>query len=113
MASLSIRGLTKRYGDFTALGDVSLEIRSGEFMTLNDVADELTDRLTSIFLRDAEGRRPSTPRNGALTNDPHLRDHVLFHEFFDGDDGCGLGASHQTGWTALVAKLLQPRRPLR
>ncbi len=85
---------------------------SGELMTLNDVADELTDRLTRIFLPDANGRRPAARRREALANDPHFRDYVLFHEFFDGDDGHGLGASHQTGWTALVAKLLQPRRPL-
>nr|WP_236646400.1 hypothetical protein [Gemmatirosa kalamazoonensis] len=83
---------------------------SGVLVTLNDVADELTRRLTRLFLRDADGRRPSARQHGPLANDPHFRDHVLFHEYFDGDDGRGLGASHQTGWTALVAKLLQPRR---
>jgi hypothetical protein len=83
---------------------------SGVLATLNDVADELTHRLTRLFLRDADGRRPSAQQHGQLANDPHFRDHVLFHEYFDGDDGRGLGASHQTGWTGLVAKLLQPRR---
>jgi hypothetical protein len=82
---------------------------SGNFVTLNDVADGLTDRLTRIFLPDAGGRRPDAREHGGLVNDPHFRDHLLFHEYFDGDSGRGLGASHQTGWTALVAKLLQPR----
>ncbi len=83
---------------------------SGCFMTLDEVADELTHRLTSIFLPGADGRRPGAGRHGPHADDPHFRDQVLFHEYFDGDDGHGLGASHQTGWTALVAKLLQPRR---
>jgi hypothetical protein len=83
---------------------------SGVFVTLNDVADALTRRLTRIFLPDGDGRRPGTRPHGPLANDAHFRDHVLFHEYFDGDDGRGLGASHQTGWTGLVAKLLQPRR---
>ncbi|HEY7878003.1 MAG TPA: hypothetical protein VIC55_07250, partial [Gemmatimonadaceae bacterium] len=83
---------------------------SGNLLTLDQVADELTNRLTSIFLPDDDGRRPYARRQGSLANDPHFRDHVLFHEFFDGDDAHGLGASHQTGWTGLVAKLLQPRR---
>ena len=83
---------------------------SGTFMTINDVADELTRRLTRLFLPDAEGCRPGARQLGRLAADPHFRDHVPFHEYFDGDDGRGLGASHQTGWTALVAKLLQPRR---
>ncbi len=86
---------------------------SGNLLTLNEVADELTRRLTSIFLPGADERRPGARRHGPHVNDPHFRDHVLFHEYFDGDDGHGLGASHQTGWTALVAKLLQPRRPPR
>ena len=83
---------------------------SGNFMTLVDVAGELTGRLTRIFLPGSGGRRSGARQHGALANDPHFRDHVLFNEFFDGDDGAGLGASHQTGWTALVAKLLHPRR---
>ena len=83
---------------------------SGHFLTLNEVADELTHRLTSIFLPGADGRRPGARPHGPFADDPLFRDHVLFHEYFDGDDGHGLGASHQTGWTALVAKLLQPRR---
>ncbi|MCC7241017.1 MAG: glucosidase [Acidobacteria bacterium] len=82
---------------------------SGTFMTLNAVADELTNRLTRLFLPDAKGQRPGALQHGPYAEDPHFRDYVLFHEYFDGDDGHGLGASHQTGWTGLVAKLLQPR----
>jgi hypothetical protein len=85
---------------------------SGNLVTLNDVADGLTDRLTRIFLPDPGARRPGAREHGALADDPHFRDLVLFHEYFDGDDGRGLGASHQTGWTGLVAKLLQPRKAL-
>ncbi|MBW7905200.1 MAG: glucosidase [Phycisphaerae bacterium] len=85
---------------------------SGRFVTINDVADELTRRLTRLFLRDADGRRPVFGDCEKQQRDPHFRDHVLFYEYFHGDTGRGVGASHQTGWTSLVAKLLQPRRPL-
>ncbi|MFP5407129.1 MAG: glucosidase, partial [Gammaproteobacteria bacterium] len=85
---------------------------SGNLLTLNEVADELTRRLTRLFLPDAAGRRPCVMQDEKLAGDPHFRDHVLFHEYFDGDNGRGLGASHQTGWTGLIAKLLQPRKPL-
>jgi hypothetical protein len=85
---------------------------SGNFMTLDAIAEELTGRLTSLFLPGPDGRRPGSRQHGALADDPHFRDYVLFHEYFDGDDGRGLGASHQTGWTGLVAKLLQPRGEL-
>jgi hypothetical protein len=83
---------------------------SGRFITINDVAVELTQRLTKLFLKGADGQRPVLKQHPKLATDPHFRDHVLFHEYFHGDTGCGLGASHQTGWTGLVAKLLQPRR---
>jgi hypothetical protein len=84
---------------------------SGRFLTINEVADELTHRLTRIFRKDRQGRRPVHAYHPKLHGDPHFRDYVLFHEYFDGDTGRGVGASHQTGWTGLVAKLLQPRRP--
>ena len=77
---------------------------------IGEVADELSRRLTRLFLRDEHGRRPVFGDNRRLQNDPHFRDHVLFYEYFHGDTGRGVGASHQTGWTGLVAKLLQPRR---
>ena len=74
-----------------------------------DGAEELSRRLTRVFLRDAAGTRPLFGGNRLLRGDPQFRDHLLFHEFFHGDTGEGLGASHQTGWTGLVALLLQPR----
>jgi hypothetical protein len=82
---------------------------SGRFVTIEDVANELAARLTRIFLPDASGRRPVFAHHPRLQNDPHFRDHVLFYEYFHGDTGRGVGASHQTGWTGLVAKLLMPR----
>ena len=75
--------------------------------TLWEVAAELSRRLTRLFLRDAHGRRPVYGGTETLQQEPHWRDLVLFYEYFHGDNGAGLGASHQTGWTALVAKLLQ------
>jgi hypothetical protein len=80
---------------------------SGKSMTLQGVAEELSGRLTRIFLRGADGRRPVYGDHLTLQSDPHWRDLLLFYEYFHGDNGTGLGASHQTGWTALVAKLLQ------
>ncbi len=84
---------------------------SGTLLTLEQVADELSRRLTRIFLRDEQGRRAVFGNQPKLQDNPHFRDHLLFHEYFHGDNGRGVGASHQTGWTGLVAKLLQPRRP--
>jgi hypothetical protein len=83
---------------------------SGRFLTIAEVADELGRRLAGIFLKGADGRRPVYGDEALLQNDPHFCDHILFHEYFHGDTGRGVGASHQTGWTGLVAKLLQPRR---
>ncbi len=80
---------------------------SGQLMSLWEVATELSRRLSMLFMRDASGRRPVNGDCDLLNFDPHWREHVLFHEYFHGDNGRGLGASHQTGWTALVAKLLQ------
>lgn len=82
---------------------------SGRLATLDEVAGELADRLARIFLKDASGRRPVLGYHPKLESDPQFRDHVLFHEYFHGDSGRGVGASHQTGWTGLVAKLLMPR----
>ena len=80
---------------------------SGVMMTLADVAAEISKRLTRLFLRDANGRRPVYGAIDLFQNDPHWRDLIQFHEYFHGDSGRGVGASHQTGWTGLVAKLLQ------
>jgi hypothetical protein len=71
------------------------------------VAKEIADRLTRIFLRDERGRRPLYGGTEKFQSDPHWRDHILFYEYFHGDNGAGLGASHQTGWTAVVAKLIE------
>jgi hypothetical protein len=83
---------------------------SGTLLTIADVSRELTRRLTRLFLRDSQGRRAVFGPYEKFQNDPHFRDYVLFHEYFHGDTGRGIGASHQTGWTGLIAKLLQPRK---
>jgi hypothetical protein len=93
--------------DFT----VECPTGSGTFLTIQGVADELSRRLASLFLRDGSGRRATFGNQEKLQTDRHFRDYLLFHEYFHGDSGEGLGASHQTGWTGLIAKLLQPRRP--
>ncbi|MBM3218018.1 MAG: glucosidase [Candidatus Rokubacteria bacterium] len=80
---------------------------SGKMLSLWDVAAEISRRLTRIFLRDAEGERPVHGQQEKFQTDPHWKDLILFHEYFHGDTGAGVGASHQTGWTGLVAKLLQ------
>jgi hypothetical protein len=92
------------------LGDdykVECPTGSGQMSTLWEVAAEISRRLSRIFLRDENGHRAVCGTHGLLENDPHWRDLVLFFEYYHGDTGAGLGASHQTGWTGLVAKLLQ------
>jgi hypothetical protein len=80
---------------------------SGNMMNLFEVAKEISDRLSRIFFRDERGRRPVYGGTEKFQTDPQWRDHVLFYEYFHGDNGAGLGASHQTGWTGVVAKLIQ------
>jgi hypothetical protein len=80
---------------------------SGRFMTLGEVANEIARRLSRLFLPDASGRRPFAGGDARYANDPQWRHLTLFHEYFDGDTGRGLGASHQTGWTALVTRCLE------
>ncbi|MFM0220469.1 MGH1-like glycoside hydrolase domain-containing protein [Paraburkholderia dipogonis] len=80
---------------------------SGQLMTLLEVAKELGERLSRIFLRDGDGRRPAYGAAHKFRDDPHWRDLVLFHEYFHGDTGAGIGASHQTGWTGCVARIIQ------
>lgn len=89
---------------------VECPTRSGRELSLDQVAGELTRRLTALFRRDEHGNRPLYGDADKLRRDRHFRDHLLFHEYFHGDSGRGMGASHQTGWTGLVAKLLQPRQ---
>jgi hypothetical protein len=95
------------------LGDdyrVECPTGSGKFMTLWEVAQELGRRLSSIFLRDGNGLRPVHGESDKFQHDPQWKDLVLFYEYFHGDNGRGVGASHQTGWTGIVAKLLQQSR---
>src|SRR5262249_23959869 len=80
---------------------------SGKMMNLRQVSMELSQKLINIFLPNLEGRRPVNGSTGKFQSDPHWRDLILFYEYFHGDSGAGLGASHQTGWTGLVAKLIQ------
>ncbi len=80
---------------------------SGQMVSLGQAADEISHRMINIFLRDTNGRRPVFGGNETFQNDPHWRDYIPFHEYFHGDNGAGIGASHQTGWTGLVAKLIQ------
>ncbi|HSE95887.1 MAG TPA: glucosidase [Methylomirabilota bacterium] len=95
--------------DYFYRGELEVEMPtgSGQFATLGGTATELSRRLTRIFLRDAEDRRPVHGGAVKFQTDPHWRDLLLFYEYFHGDNGAGVGASHQTGWTGLVAKLLQ------
>ena len=86
---------------------------SGRMLTLRDIAHELTDRLIAIFLPGPDGRRPVFGAIERFQTDPAWRDDLLFHEYFNGDDGAGVGASHQTGWTGLVANLIIHRASLR
>jgi hypothetical protein len=88
---------------------VECPVGSGHMATIEEVANELARRLTKIFLMDDRGERPVFASNPKLQRDPHFRDHLLFFEYFHGDSGRGVGASHQTGWTGLIAKLLMPR----
>jgi hypothetical protein len=80
---------------------------SGHLMNLFEVATEISRRLAGIFLRDASGKRPVFGDADKFQNDPHWRDHIYFYEYFHGDNGEGLGASHQTGWTGLAARFVQ------
>ncbi|HEX2280492.1 MAG TPA: hypothetical protein VHG52_01895, partial [Thermomicrobiales bacterium] len=103
----SLREYHQYYGDeFT----VECPVGSGNMLNLDQVADELSRRLSSTFLRNGDGKRPVYGDNETMQCCPLWRDNILFYEYFHGDTGVGLGASHQTGWTGLVAKLLQPRR---
>jgi hypothetical protein len=104
---LIIEALQKFHHYFGDTFTIECPTGSGQFMTLAEVAAELSRRLSRIFLRDDEQRRPVFGGIETFQNDPHWRDLILFHEYFHGDNGAGIGASHQTGWTALVAKLLQ------
>jgi hypothetical protein len=107
--ALIYRALLQYYLYYGDTFKVECPTGSGQMMNLYEVADELGRRLTRIFLRDDAnaGRRPVYGGTEKFQTDPHWRDHLLFYEYFHGDNGAGLGASHQTGWTGLVGKLIQ------
>ena len=107
MNVLLIRALTHFHAYYGDSFRVECPTGSGTLMTLSEVAIEISDRLQRIFLRNEAGRRPVFGGTEKFQNDPHWRDCVPFYEYFHGDNGAGLGASHQTGWTALVAALAQ------
>jgi hypothetical protein len=103
---LIVRALVNLYAFYGDDFKVECPTGSGRSMTLFEVAQEIQRRLTGTFLRDAGGRRPVYGGAAKFQDDPHWRDLVLFYEYFHGDNGAGLGASHQTGWTGLVAPLM-------
>ena len=82
-------------------------------MNLLEVSDEISQRLMRIFLNDSTGKRPVFGEHHSKLHDSDFNQHILFHEYFHGDNGCGLGASHQTGWTGLIANLIQHQRKVR
>lgn len=94
------------YGDAVK---VEMPTGSGDIKNLDDVASDISQRLCNIFLKDGKGERAFNAGNAKFNFDPHFRNYITFYEYFHGDSGRGVGASHQTGWTATVAKLLQPR----
>ena len=107
MNALLIRALLQYYLYYGDRFKVECPTGSGRLMNLYDVSAEITRRLISVFERDAAGRRAVFGGNEVFQTDPHWRDHLLFHEYFHGDNGAGIGASHQTGWTGIIGRLIQ------
>jgi hypothetical protein len=105
--ALLIRALLSYYLYYGDTFKIECPTGSGNQMNLFEVAREIANRLTRIFLRDKSGRRPVYGGTEKFQTDPHWKDYILFYEYFHGDNGAGLGASHQTGWTGLVAKLIE------
>jgi hypothetical protein len=104
--ALIVRALLQYYAYYGDGFMIECPTGSGKKMTLYDVAEDIGNRLAAIFLRDAHGRRPVYGATGKFQDDPHWRDLILFYEYFHGDNGAGLGASHQTGWTGTIATLM-------
>ena len=105
--ALIIRALLHYFAYYGDNFKIECPTGSGKMMNLFEVAREIARRLTSIFLRNAAGKRPVFAGSDKFQNDPHWRDNLLFYEYFHGDNGAGVGASHQTGWTGLVATLIE------
>ena len=103
---LIIRALLHYYSYYGNSFTVECPTGSGRQMTLYEIASELSRRLSSIFQKDQQGRRPVYGGTQKFQEDPHWRDLLLFYEYFHGDNGAGLGASHQTGWTGIVARTM-------
>jgi hypothetical protein len=103
---LIIRALLNYYAFYGNAFTIECPTGSGRLMNLYEVAEEITRRLTTIFLRDQQGRRPVYGGTRKFQEDPHWRNLILFYEYFHGDNGAGLGASHQTGWTGIIARLM-------
>ena len=106
---LIIESLRKFYAYYGDEVQIEYPTGSGVQKNLKEVSDAISDRLISIFTKGKDGRRPVFGDKEKLQNDPHFQDHILFYEYFHGDTGAGLGASHQTGWTALVADLIHTK----
>jgi len=106
MNLLLIRGLVTLYAYYGDAFTVECPTGSGQQMTLWQVSQEISLRLTRIFLQDDDGRRPVYGGLEKFQTDPYWHDHILFHEYFHGDNGAGLGASHQTGWTGVIAGIM-------
>jgi hypothetical protein len=104
--ALLIRGLLNLYQFYGDEFKVECPTGSGKYMTLFEVAKEIARRLSSIFLRDASGKRPVYGGARKFQEDPHWKDFLTFYEYFHGDNGAGLGAGHQTGWTGIIARTL-------
>jgi hypothetical protein len=104
--ALLVRGLFNLYQFYGDDFKVECPTGSGQYKNLFEVAQEIARRLKSTFLRDEKGNRPVYGGAGKFQDDPHWRDYILFYEYFHGDNGAGLGASHQTGWTGLIARLM-------
>jgi len=105
--ALIVRALVHFYLYYGDRFTIECPTGSGRRMNLFEVSKEIAGRLVRTFLRDENGRRPVFGGAEKFQRDPHWRDHVLFYEYFHGDNGAGIGASHQTGWTGLVATLIQ------
>jgi hypothetical protein len=105
--ALIIRALQQYYLYYGGKFKIECPTGSGRMMNLYEVSKELADRLTRIFLKDGEGRRPVFGGSEKFQRDPNWRDNILFYEYFHGDNGAGLGASHQTGWTGIVATVIR------
>jgi hypothetical protein len=104
----NLRRFHQYYGDGLT---VECPTGSGVMLTLEQVADELCSRLLKLFRRGPDGRRPVFGSYEKFQTDPHFKDYILFYEYFHGDNGRGCGASHQTGWTGLIANLISQLVP--